>query len=132
MMTAKTIKIITTMFSLFIAAPSAGHHSFAAVFDADSSIAVSGTVTKLDWRNPHAWIFLDVPNEEGDTESWAFELGSVNGLIRRGWSRNTLKAGDEISISGYRARDGSLRGNAKSVTLPDGQQLDGMSSRSRN
>lgn len=110
--------------------PSTGHHSFAAVFDASSSVEVSGVVSKLDWRNPHAWIFIDVTADDGEVENWSFELGSVNGLIRRGWSRNTLKPGDEISISGYRARDGSLRGNAKSITLPDGQQLDGMSSRS--
>jgi hypothetical protein len=128
-MTARTVKIIVALFSLGISAPSIGHHSFAAVFDSDSTVEVSGVVTKLDWRNPHAWIFLDVTDDEGESQEWSFELGSVNGLIRRGWSRNSLKPGDEISISGYRARDGSFRGNAKTITLQGGERLDGMSSR---
>ena len=111
------------------AGPLQGHHSFAAVFDATTTVDVTGTVTEVEWMNPHAWIHLDVKNEEGEGERWSFELGSPNGLIRRGWSRATIKPGDEISISGYRARDGSLRGNVKRVVLANGQQLDGMSSR---
>lgn len=114
---------------LGFAIPSLGHHSFAAVFDASTTVDVTGTVTEVEWMNPHAWIHLDVENEEGEVERWSFELGSPNGLIRRGWSRGTIKPGDEISISGYRARDGSMRGNVKSVVLANGQQLDGMSSR---
>jgi hypothetical protein len=128
-MTARIVNLLFLVFLFAVAAPASGHHSFAAVFDADSSVEVSGTVTKLDWRNPHAWIYLDVVNDDGGTDSWSFEMGSVNGLIRRGWSRNSVKPGDEITISGYRARDGSFRGNVKSITLPNGQQLDGMSSR---
>jgi len=128
-MNTRTADLLSLIFLLAVAAPAAAHHSFAAVFDANSPVEVSGAVTKLDWRNPHAWIYLDVANDDGDTDNWAFEMGSVNGLIRRGWSRNSVKPGDEITISGYRARDGSHRGNVKSITLPDGQQLDGMSSR---
>ena len=112
-----------------IAVPSQAHHSFAAVFDASTTVEVTGTVTEVEWMNPHAWIHLDVENEDGDTERWSFELGSPNGLIRRGWSRATIKTGDLISIAGYRARDGSLRGNVRNVTLANGQKLDGMSSR---
>lgn len=128
-MTTRIVSLLVLVFLLATTTPVSGHHSFAAVFDADSSVEVSGTVTKLDWRNPHAWIYLDVANDDGDTVNWAFEMGSVNGLIRRGWSRNSVKPGDEINISGYRARDGSFRGNVKSITLANGDQLDGMSSR---
>ena len=97
-------------------APALGHHSFAAVFDATKPVEVTGTVTEVEWMNPHAWVHLDVENGDGDVEQWSFELGSPNGLIRRGWSRGTIQVGDAISISGYRARDGSLRGNIKNVT----------------
>ena len=121
--------LVLSVYLLGIAAPSHGHHSFAAVFDANTSVVVSGTVTDVEWMNPHAWIHLDVENEEGEVGHWSFELGSPSGLIRRGWSRETIKPGDVISISGYRARDGSLRGNVKSVILANGQQLNGMSSR---
>ena len=131
-MTIRTVKLLIVSLFLVVSAPSSGHHSFAAVFDADSSVEVSGAATKLDWRNPHAWIYLDVANDDGGTDNWAFEMGSVNGLIRRGWSRNMIKPGDEIVVSGYRARDGSLRGNVKSITLADGEQLDGMSSRPKD
>jgi hypothetical protein len=121
--------LLTSALLLSFAAPSLGHHSFAAVFDATITVDVTGTVTEVEWMNPHAWIHLDVNNGDGEVERWSFELGSPNGLIRRGWSRGTIKPGDEISVSGYRARDGSLRGNVKSVVLATGQQLDGMSSR---
>jgi hypothetical protein len=104
------------------------HHSFAAVFDAKVPIEKSGTVTEVEWMNPHAWIYIDVEDEDGSVVNWAFELGSPNGLIRRGWSRQSVQIGDAISISGYRARDGSNRGNVKSIKLADGRELDGNSS----
>jgi len=105
------------------------HHSFSAVFDADSPVEVSGTVTEVEWMNTHAWIYIDIAGEDDATVNWAFELGSPNGLIRRGWSRNTVKPGDVISVTGYRARDGSNRGNVASMTLADGRELTGNSSR---
>lgn len=125
----RSVCLLISACLLAFAAPSLGHHSFAAVFDANTTVEVSGTVTEVEWMNPHAWIHLDVENEEGEVERWSFELGSPNGLIRRGWSRATIRPGDVISISGYRARDGSLRGNVKGVVLANGQKLDGMSSR---
>ena len=79
--------------------------------------------------NPHAWFYVDVEGEDGAVVNWAFELGSPNGLRRRGWSRDTVKIGDVVSISGYRARDGSNRGNVASITLVDGRELTGNSSR---
>jgi len=128
-MVCRSVYLLILACLLSIAAPSRAHHSFAAVFDASTTVEVTGTVTEVEWMNPHAWIHLNVENEEGEVERWSFELGSPNGLIRRGWSRATIKVGDEITVSGYRARDGSSRGNVRNVTLANGQQLDGMSSR---
>ena len=122
-------RALLPLFLLGIAVPTPAHHSFAAVFDVNVTVDVSGTVTDVEWMNPHAWIHIDAKNDAGVVESWSFELGSPNGLIRRGWSRATIQAGDVISISGYRARDGSRRGNVVGVTLASGQRLDGMSSR---
>lgn len=112
-----------------LAHPVWAHHSFSAVFSADSPIEVSGTVTEIDWRNPHAWIYIDIEGADGNVVNWAFEIGSPNGLKRRGWSRNTVKVGDVISVSGYRARDGSNRANLASITLADGREMTGNSSR---
>ena len=132
--------------------PLAAHHSFSAEFDASKEIKATGAVTKLDWQNPHGWIHLIVTeicertaaprgpdaargpdaveqewacrapgnNENGD---WAFELGSPNGLMRQGWTRNSLKQGDVVTVQGSRARDGSTNSNARSVTTAEGKRL---------
>ena len=104
-----------TLSSLHVSA----HHSFAAEFDANSSLRVSGTVIKVDWTNPHTYIYLESENDEGDYEEWAFEMGSPNGLMRRGWTRNTLGIGTEVIITGTRARDGSLKGTAQTVLIAE-------------
>ena len=114
---------------LVVCVPVNAHHSFAAVFDVDTSVAVSGTVTKVEWMNPHAWVYIDVGDGSGSSDNWAFELGSPNGLMRRGWTRKSIQVGDAISVAGYHARDGSSRGNVKSIVLADGTELTGMSSR---
>ncbi len=129
MATRAVARALVSFCLLGISVPLLAHHSFAAVFDVNTSVEVSGTVTDVEWMNPHAWIHLDVENDDGDIESWSFELGSPNGLTRRGWSRATIQPGDVISVSGYRARDGSRRANVVGVTLASGQRLDGMSSR---
>lgn len=109
---------------LFSAAGTAlAHHSFAAEFDADSRIEFTGIVTKIEWMNPHTYFYVDVENENGEYENWALEMGSPNGLMRRGWTRNSLKIGDVVSITGSRAKDGSLKGNVRSVVLSTGQRL---------
>ena len=123
----RLILLITMLVSFGI--PAWAHHSFSAVFDADSPVEANGTVSKVEWRNPHAWIYVDVEGEDGTIVNWGFEIGSPNGLTRSGWSRNTIKAGDVISVSGYRARDGSNRANAASITLADGREMTGNSSR---
>lgn len=127
-MIAKRLVLLMTML-VSVAIPAWAHHSFSAVFDVDSPVEANGTVTKVEWRNPHAWIYVDVEGEDGIVVNWAFEIGSPNGLRRRGWSRNTVKVGDVISVSGYRARDGSNRANVASITLADGRQITGNSSR---
>jgi hypothetical protein len=92
------------------------HHSFAAEFDANKPINLTGVVTKIEWMNPHTYFYIDVA--EGDkVTNWGLEMGSPNGLMKAGWTRNTLKVGDVVSVEGSRAKDGSFVGNARAVTL---------------
>jgi hypothetical protein len=100
-----------------------GHHAFSAEFDATKPITLTGTVAKIEWTNPHAHFILDVKDQGGAVTSWDFETGSPNALMRRGWSRSSLKPGDMITVSGYVAKDGSHLANARSVTLSDGRTV---------
>ena len=99
------------------------HHSFAAEFDANAPIELTGTVTKIDWANPHTYFYIDVSGAKGDVQSWALEMGSPNGLMRRGWTRDAMKIGDVVTVTGWRAKDGATKGNARSVTLSGGKKL---------
>ena len=108
---------------LFSVMPASAHHAFAAEFDAKKGIKVTGTITKLEWTNPHAWLYVNVKDESGTLTSWSFELGSPNGLVRQGWRRTSLKEGDQVTIEGFLAKDGSNTANAHSVTLPDGRKV---------
>jgi hypothetical protein len=102
---------------LVTAAPVLAHHSFAAEFDASKPLKLTGTVTKLEWTNPHTWFFVDVKGEDGKITNWGFEMGSPNGLMRAGWTRNSMKVGDTVTVEASRAKDGSNNANARSVTL---------------
>jgi hypothetical protein len=100
------------------------HHSFSAEFDLDKPIRLTGVVTKLEWTNPHAWFFIDVKDESGKVVNWGWELGSPNGLLRTGWTRNSLKIGTEVTVEGSRARDGGTTANARSIIVTStGQKL---------
>jgi len=105
------------------AAPAIAHHAFAAEFDADKPIKLTGKVVEMRWSNPHAWIYLDVAGAGGKTERWAFETGAANGLFRRGWRKEDLPAGTVLVIQGWQARNGSNTANAGSITFPDGRRL---------
>src|SRR5437667_11306070 len=103
--------------------PAQAHHAFSAEVDANSPIRLEGTVAKMEWVNPHAWIYVDVKKPDGTTEQWKIEGGTPNALFRRGFTKDSLKAGTAIVVSGYRAKDGSLKGNGRDITLPDGRKL---------
>ena len=105
------------------AAPVAAHHAFAAEFDAERPVEFSGTVTKVEWVNPHVWIHLDVNLDNGATEPWAFEAGTPNVLFRRGFTRESLLPGTEVMVDGYQAKDGTNRANGRDITLTDGTKL---------
>ena len=102
---------------LLTAATAAAHHSFAAEFDAAKSFKMSGVVTKVEWQNPHTFFYIDVTDASGKVTNWAMEMGSPNGLMRNGWTRNTLKIGDVVAVEGSMARSGRPLGNARSVVL---------------
>jgi hypothetical protein len=118
-------KIVLLMAGLSLAAgaPVFAHHSFSAVFDADKKVSVSGTVTKLEWANPHIWVYFDVKEANGSITSWQCEGGPPNSLVRQGWNKNSLKTGDVISVDGSRAKDGSNTCSISSVKAADGKRL---------
>ncbi len=108
---------------LLAAAPVFAHHSFAASFDANQPVTLTGTVVKFEMMNPHSWIHVDVKDAGGKAVRWEVETGSTNALFRSGWRKDSLKAGDQVVIEGYRARDNTHTANAVSVKLPDGRRV---------
>lgn len=97
------------------------HHAFAAEFDAEQPITLQGTLAMVEWVNPHAWLYIDVTDESGNTTRWNIEMGSPNSLIRRGITQDYLPIGSVVIVEGYRAKDGSTTANSQSVTMPDGR-----------
>ena len=123
-MKRRTSFLLAAAFALMsMAVPAVAHHSFAAQFDRSKPITLNGSVTKLEWINPHARFFIDVKDAGGKVTNWEVELASPNGLMRRGWTRNSLKAGQTVTVNGWVAKDGSSVANAQTVTLSDGKKV---------
>ena len=108
---------------LLPAVPMWAHHAFASEFDVNKPMVLKGTVTKMEWINPHAWIHLDVKNADGTVTNWMVEAGAPNGLLRRGFNKNSLPPGTEIVVEGWQAKDESTRMNGSNITYPDGRKL---------
>ena len=104
-------------------APVWAHHAFSAEFDGNKQVNLRGTVTKMEWINPHAWIYLDVKSADGTVVNWAIEMGPPNALLKRGWTKKDVPAGIELIVVGYQAKDGAMRANGRDITFPNGKKL---------
>ena len=122
-MKMKLAAVVLGWSALLAAIPAFAHHSFAAEYDAKKPVKLVGTITKVELVNPHGWVYIDVKNAEGKVENWGCETGAPNALIRRGWRKDTLKAGDVITVDGFRAKDGTTTMNARSVTFANGKSV---------
>ena len=123
-MTMRTTRLLLALgVVVAVVRPVPAHHSFAAEFDATKSVTLKGVVTKIEWANPHIWVYLDVTGERGAVQPWQCEGGPPNTLVRNGWSRDSLKPGQQVTIEGWLAKDGSKTCNAKEVTLADGRKV---------
>jgi len=117
--------------AFLLTAPGNAHHSFVAVFDPETPVDITGTVTKVEWMNPHTWFYADVENENGEIENWGFEMGTPNMLVRRGWSIDTLQIGQVVTVVGFLARERPQTAAVRSVTLSTGERLFGAQDESK-
>jgi hypothetical protein len=106
-----------------LAVPVLAHHSFAAEYDSTKKVDFKGTVVKLEWMNPHAWVYIDAKSADGSVQHWQCETGAPNELVRRGWRKNDLKVGDEVSVKGFLAKENQSTCNAREIVFPDGRKV---------
>src|SRR5215831_9583601 len=121
-MRKRLVGVIAVAGFLLAAVPVWAHHAFAAEFDATKPIKFKGTVTKMEWINPHAWIHIDVKGDDGKVTAWMIEAAAPNALLRRGWTKSSLPPGVEILVEGYQAKDGANRANGSIITFTDGRK----------
>ena len=119
----KRIALFVIGMALLSAQTLSAHHSFDAEFDRNSPVTLTGSVTRVDWGNPHIWVFLDVKDDTGKVSNWGVEGGAPNALFRNGWRKDSLKVGDTVTVEGFKSKDGLPRANANRVTLPDGRRV---------
>lgn len=133
-MKSTTLSLAAAIFAgCLTVTPLAAHHSFSAEYDSKKAVTLRGIVTKVEWMNPHVYFYLDVTDESGNITNWALEMGPPNGLERSGWTRNTMKVGDEVIVEGTLAKDGTKQANARSVTMAStGKKLGAASSERAN
>ena len=117
------IGLVAAIGMLAAASPAVAHHAFSAEFDANMPVTLQGTVTRMEWVNPHAWIHIAVEKDDGTTEAWMVEGGAPNALLRRGFNKNSLPPGTIIMVEGYQAKDGAMRANGRDITFEDGTKL---------
>jgi hypothetical protein len=122
-MRAKLAVLFAGLVVVLAAMPVRAHHAFSAEFDAKRPIKLQGTIARMEWINPHTWIHLDVKRPNGKVERWMIEGGPPNALYRRGFTKNSLPVGVEIIVEGFQAKDGSMRGNGRDITFPNGRKL---------
>ena len=122
-MTPKCLGVLLALVLLFSAVPVFAHHSFAAEYDVKQPVTLRGVVTKVEWLNPHIYLYVDVKDASGNTVNWSVEGGPPNSLYRLGWRKDTLKPGDGVTIDAFRAKDGTSTANARNVLLPDGRKV---------
>ena len=111
------------VFLALAALPALAHHSVNAEFNTQAPVKLTGVVTKIEWMNPHAWFYVDVKDDKGTVEHWQFETGAPIELVRKGWKKTDLKIGDEVTVNGFRAKDGTNTANAREVQLPGGKKV---------